>query len=44
MSRGVAATLILLACILPAFGASLLAVLLIERLAARRGLPEPEPQ
>lgn len=44
MSRGVAATLILLACILPAFGASLLALLLLERLAARRGLPAPEPQ
>jgi uncharacterized iron-regulated membrane protein len=44
IGRGVAATLILLACILPAFGASLLAVLLIERLAAWRGLPAPEPQ
>ena len=37
MHRGVAAMLILLACILPVFGASLLAVLLIERLAARQG-------
>lgn len=44
MSRGVAATLILLACILPAFGASLLALLVVERLAARRGLPAPERQ
>jgi uncharacterized iron-regulated membrane protein len=43
MGRGVAAILILLACILPAFGASLIAVLVTERLAARRRLSAPEP-
>jgi uncharacterized iron-regulated membrane protein len=43
MSRGLVVTLGLLACLLPVFGASLLAVCLIERLAARRGQSAPEP-